>query len=228
MKKLLLPLAFLFIIIGYAQTETDSAEISSTKKSYLTLDLSTPVNIVAPRYRIGYIQTLSPKWKIGVDLGYGSEYTTFKTFINNDNSDYQLFEVRSEVYYVFNPTRRVSQYISGEVYVVLHSEEYTYDTFYDDDDLSIHYDKADMHREKYGVNLKYGVFVPFGNKVGMNAYIGAGPRIRNVEFDNLVNPNVYDDYIDDEFGFVNHHYVEEGTNFGFNFALGFKFFYVIQ
>ncbi len=164
-----------------------------------------------------------------MDVGFRSEYTTFKVLEDNDSDDYLLFERRFEVYHILNPTRRVNMYISGETYFIYHEERYYSDEFDSDGlDATIRYDRADLTRSKYGVNLKFRVFVPFGDKIGVNAYIGAGPRIRDIEFSNLVNPretDYYDDYHD---GWWSSNYQNEGIDVGFNFALGIKFFYRIN
>ena len=122
-------------------------------------------------------------------------------------------------------------YISGEVYLI-HHEEVFYDGEFETENRDIHirYNRADFRRDKYGFNLKFGVFVPFGEKVGINAYIGTGPRFRDVSFSNIVNPNEFNDHHDDydDWGWWDAHYQKEGTNFGLNFTLGLKFFYRLQ
>lgn len=229
MKKLLVPILLCACFALTAQNEEEKSEFPNAKNSYLTFDLSTPANWVAPRYRFGYIHSINEKWRIGADIGFGSEHTTIKILENYDTEDYLLFEGRFEVYHILNPTKRVNMYISGETYFIHHTERYIYDEFNSDDqDVTIRYDRADLTRNKYGVNLKFGVFVPFGDKIGVNAYIGAGPRVRDVEFSNLVNPTIADYYEDYHDGWWSNNYQNEGVDVGFNFALGIKFFYRIN
>jgi len=226
MKNILL-LPFLFIgLFTIAQTKEMTAEIKTINISFLTFDIATPVNPVAPRYRFGFNFPLNEAWRWSLDLGYGSENTTFKQFVNNDKDNYELYEGRTEVYHIFNPSYRVNMYISGEVYYINHQEEYRYDSYEQEHTgFRVYYDSADLEREKYGFNLKYGVIVPFGNKVGMNAYIGAGPRIRDNVFSNVVGANTSNEYYEDEFGFLELEFNEEGRNTGINLTFGVKFFY---
>ncbi len=229
MKKFILPILFCVATLTFGQNESEKIDYPNADKSYLSFDLSTPINFVAPRYRFGYIHSLSENWRIGADIGFGSELTTWKLIVDDDNDNYLLVEGRFELYHIVNPTKRVNIYISGEAYIIHHEEVY-YNGEYETEDqgLYIYYDRADFKRKKYGFNLKFGVMVPFGDKVGMNAYIGFGPRIRDVTFSNIVNPNEFYDYYDDESAWWDLQYKEEGTDLGFNFALGLKFFFVLQ
>jgi hypothetical protein len=211
----------------YGQSENEKTDFPNANKSYLTVDLTTPINFVAPRYRFGYIHSLNENWRIGADIGFGSEWTTWKNAINDDNDNYLLLEGRFELYHILNPLERVNIYISGETYFI-HQEEVYYNGEYEPEnqDFYITYDQADFRRAKYGFNLKFGVMIPFGEHVGLNPYIGIGPRFRDVKFNNIVNPVPVTDYYDDENWFWDSQYKKEGTVFGLNFTLGLKFFVV--
>jgi hypothetical protein len=229
MKKLILLLLLCVTTFIFGQNENDKTDFPNENNSYVSFDLSTPINFVAPRYRFGYIHSLDENWRIGADLGFGSELTTWKLIVDNDNDNYLLLEARFELYHIINPTKRVNIYVSGETYVIHHQEVYYNGDFESENNfLTIRYDRADFKRVKYGLNLKFGVMIPFGDKLGMNAYIGAGPRIRDVTFRNIINPiEVIDDY-DEDYGWWDSQYKTEGTELGFNFTLGLKFFYVFQ
>ena len=227
MKIALLPLLFVFSITLFAQNENTSDEFPNAKASYLTFDLATPVDPIAPRFRVGYIQSLNKELRISVDLGYGNESTTVRMYNIDDSDNYRLVEARTEVYYIFNPTKKVNHYISGELYFVQHREDIR-DDFYkiNNSNIRVRYDFAEYEREKYGFNLKYGVMIPFGTKVGMNIYVGAGPRYRNVSFSNIINLDEYEYHDDDDdWEFFVGHYRKEGKRYGFNLAFGFKLFY---
>ena len=76
MKKLLLLIVLCITTISFGQNEDEKPDYPNANNSYLSFDLSTPINIVAPRYRFGYIHSLNESWRIGADIGFGSEYTT--------------------------------------------------------------------------------------------------------------------------------------------------------
>lgn len=229
MKKFFLPVLFFITTVIFGQSENDKSDFPNANRSYITFDLSTPINLVAPRYRFGYIHSLNDKWRVAADIGFGSEWTTWKYVVNDDNNDYFLVEGRIELYHILNPMKRANIYVSGETYFI-HQQEVYYNGEYDpvDQNFFIRYDRADFRRAKFGLNLKFGVMIPFGERVGMNVYIGAGPRVRDVKFSNVVNPVPSYDYYDDENSFWDSQYKTEGTDFGLNFTFGFKFFVVIK
>jgi hypothetical protein len=229
MKKIILLILLCATASTFGQSENEQSDYPNANNSYISFDLSTPINFVAPRYRFGYIHSLNEEWRIGTDIGFGSELTTWKNVANDNNDDYFLVEGRFEIYHILNPKKRVNIYISGETYVIYQEEVYYFGEYEpEDQDFYIRYDRADFNRIKYGFNFKFGVMVPFGEYVGMNAYIGSGPRIRDVSFSNLVNPVPFYDYYDDEDGWWDSQYKKEGIVFGFNFTMGIKFFFVIQ
>lgn len=84
-----------------------------------------------------------------------------------------------------------------------------------------------MERQKKGFNLKYGAFLPFGDAVGMNVYVGLGVRVRDVAYTDLSNERI-EDYYDDDFEFLDSLYRREGNLTGLNFTLGAKFFYTFN
>jgi hypothetical protein len=229
MKKICTLILLCSFIVTQAQEKESKEQFPNSKSSYITYNIFSPLNFLSPRYRIGYIKSINEKWRIGIDVGYGNKDINFNLNNKDDGNDYNLFEVRSELYHIFNPTRRVNHYISGEVYYINHNEEFTRDYFFAEEELEgfndiIRYDSADYNRKKYGFNLKYGVMIPFGDKVGMNIYTGLGIRIKNNQYSNIINPTPDQDF-DDDWSFLENYYRKEGISTGVNFVLGAKFFY---
>lgn len=227
MRRFSLLLIFLFPLLSYSQTEKPEPEFPNAGNSYVTLDLLTPFDPYNPRYRIGFIQSLNKTWSIGLDVGYGNEAITISNDGTGPGEDYKLYEIRSEIYHILNPTRRVNHYLSGEIFYINHSETFLDNSYQPENDGSvIDYESADYSRKKYGIHIKYGVMLPFGENVGMNFYVGAGVRVRQNKFSNVV---VTDEWHDNEYHF---HLFDisprkEGTHTAPNFALGIKFFYKI-
>ncbi len=221
MKKLSLLLIFLIPLLSYSQTEKSEPKFPNAGNTYVTFNILTPFDPYNPRYRIGLIQSLNKSWSIGLDVGYGNEAITISNDGTGPGEDYRLYEIRSEIYHILNPTRRVNHYLSGEVFYINHSETFldnSYET--EQDEMIIYYESADFHRKKYGLHIKYGVIIPFGEHVGMNFYVGAGVRVRDNEFSNVV---VSEEWDDNEY-FLDIGPRREGTQTAPNFALGIKFF----
>ena len=105
MKKLLVPILLCLSLILNAQNDEEKSEFPNATNSYLTFDVSTVANIIAPRYRFGYIHSLTEKWRVGADLGFGSEHTTLKLLEDSDSDNYRLFEARFETYRLLNPSK---------------------------------------------------------------------------------------------------------------------------
>ncbi|GHC62923.1 hypothetical protein [Ulvibacter litoralis] len=227
MKKLCYILLVLVSTTLFAQEEK-SEGFPNAKNSYVTFDITTPINIFTPRYRFGYIQSINEKWRIGADIGYGNEDISLKLYYYEDTKNYELIEGRVEVYHIFNPTRKVNHYISGELYYINHNEDIEYDNYINEDrEITVYFESAHMERQKQGFNLKYGAFLPFGDYVGMNVYVGLGVRVRDIAYTNLIDERIAD-YYDDEFEFLDGLYRREGTFTGLNFTLGAKFFYTFN
>ncbi|PHR10912.1 MAG: hypothetical protein COA40_12510 [Aequorivita sp.] len=220
MKRLALLLIFLIPLLSHSQTEKPEPKFPNVGNTYVTFNILTPFDPYTPRYRVGLIQSLNKSWSIGLDVGYGNEAITISNEGAGPGEDYRLYEIRSEIYHILNPTRRVNHYLSGEVFYINHSETFLDNSYETEQDEIIEYESVDYHRKKYGLHIKYGVFIPFGEHVGMNFYVGAGVRVRHNEFSNVVVSEGWDDneYLFD----IGPR--KEGTQTAPNFALGIKFF----
>ncbi|NND89023.1 MAG: hypothetical protein HKM28_07245 [Flavobacteriaceae bacterium] len=129
-----------------------------------------------------------------------------------------------DAYRILNPTRKVQHYVGGELFFNYHENELIDFNYRPKDHMSeIYFDSADLIRQKYGFNFKYGVFIPFAPQFGMNVYVGLGIRIRDNKHENVVSPRM-DDYYDEGNWFERYHYYE-GTKVLPNLAAGFKLYY---
>ena len=221
---LVLLLSIGFIVITSAQS------IELDKQNYVTLDLLSPIASYAPRYEIGYYRHLDERWILGAEVGFGT-YATTINFAEDGNwieKDYQSFSIAPEIKYVLNPSRKTRKFVSAELFYIYHSDKllnrsYTNTAF----TKSSSYDQADYQRNKFGLNFNYGMIINFSNRVGLIPKIGAGVKIRDVQFSNIDNLIVNDvgDYEDCSPDFVSRHLEVEGiiTRFNFNFEL--QFFY---
>ncbi len=103
-----------------AQSEP-SKRIDARGETFLTMNLLSLAPPL-PRWRFGYIQTINPRWKVGLDVGYGSKGLVFRNTFNSRIDSYKLWEIRPELYYVIYPNRKTINYISLEFFYIDHKE----------------------------------------------------------------------------------------------------------
>lgn len=194
MKYLILFSLLFSAFVGIAQEKIEETknEISDTlyqqSKSYITFEIISLFNNVTPRYRFGYIRRLNDRWAIGGDLAYGSQKINF---VKDEGQfkDYSLFEARAELYYTLNLGKKVQQYLSTELFYLNHNATFLnsgYET--EETGQTIVFTSADYNRKKYGIQLKYGLFINFTKNFGINPYVGIGIRNRENTYSNVTNP----------------------------------------
>jgi len=205
-----------------AQKDKTSRNKNFNNYSYLTTNLLSHINHYSPRVRIGYIQNIHDRWKVGMDLGYGNDKTTFFEISEN----YRIWEIRPELYYF---TRSHKTYLSAELFYINHKDIFTDDFYYPTNSESTRYDRANYQRQKYGLNFKYGFLFNSRGKITFNLYAGLGIRVRNNTFTDINNPKIVDVGPEggDMFG-VEIYRRMEGTTFAPNFVLGFKILFRIN
>ncbi|OAB81495.1 hypothetical protein [Cochleicola gelatinilyticus] len=225
MKYILSVLLLLFIFTVHAQENSSENSIQNTAQSYITANLLVPFGPYTPRFRVGYIQVLSPRYRAGIDIGYGNESLSFLAIGDNAGNDYKLFEIRPEFYFILNPTRKGNHYISAEAFY-LYQEETPIDDNYQSEATGnyVQFDRADFERKKYGLHIKYGVFFPFTESFGGNAYAGVGFKVRDNTYSNVINPRSNEDYFND-FAVFERYREYEGVETNIDFSLGFKLYY---
>lgn len=143
-----------------------------------------------PRYKVGYIRDINEHIKVGIDFGYGREhwfYLKDRYSVENDNSyNYQLFEVRPEVFYILRPyNKKIHWYTSASLFYLHHTETYINSQFENYDRQETYYDKADYERTKYGFLLKMGFFTHVQSRLQINMSLGIGYKWRHTNFSNI-------------------------------------------
>jgi|GEM_PF-5461205 len=108
-----------------AESLRESKGLETT--SFITTNLLSPLNPFHPRLRFGYIHSLDLKWKIGLDLGYGRGIHIHPS--DGNEEDYQLWEVRPQLYYELKSKSRSVRYISFELFYI-HNTETLRDSFF--------------------------------------------------------------------------------------------------
>jgi len=227
MKKILSLLLVITMSSSLLHAQEDTRD---SRTSMLTFNLASPIINYSPRWNIGYTKAINKKWLVGVELGYGNFGTSinFAGESNRIEKAYQLWEVRPQVYYVFNPSYIAKMYVSAELFYINHTDTFFNNTFsINNDSQNIRYDKADYKRIKTGGSLNFGAFIDFSKYIGINPSIGLGLRNRDVNYSNIINPReVPFDDVDDSYLFTTDNYKKiTGNEFGFTLALSLKLYY---
>lgn len=229
-KKALLTALLTLVVSTCALAQPKAASEENTSlPSFISFNLTTPIDPFGPRFRMGYIQSINEQWMVGMAFGYGSADIRLIGSVNRFFDAYQLWEVRPELYYFPNPKDRWNTYASAELFYINHTDQLENDQYQPskDSSLAIRYDRVDYQRQKYGLNIKSGVILNLIGPLKLNAYCGIGVRVRNNDFDNPVNPQANPDFID-EFGFTDAYLRRAGTFVGVNFSMGLNLFYEIK
>ncbi|NND63402.1 MAG: hypothetical protein HKN48_09435 [Flavobacteriaceae bacterium] len=245
MKKHLTQLLLLVCLTeAYGQNTSeenqDSLQFKITESASITFNVFTPFMGNTPRYRFGYIQPISGRWMAGIDVGYGAEGIVID-FGSDGLEDYQLYELRGELYYLLDVRRKGDHYLSFETHYLNHTQTFFNDAIeYQDDRRKELYERTDYERDRIAFTIKYGTFYYFSEQFGINIYYGMGLRIRNNTFSNTVSypPSDFPDisnedgdsgfFVDDDeaFDFGANNYTRiEGRAYGLNISLGIKLFY---
>lgn len=232
MKRLFILFLICNIYIVTAQKDPSNQNPLSEKtlqKNYITLNVLSPLNPLLPRYRVGYFQRISTKWAASLDVGYGDKNISFKT--DRQGTNYNLFEVRPELYFTYKDIG-TSHYISFEFFYVKTSDTFQDETYVpENSNRELKYEQADFDRNKIGFHIKSGHIFRLSEKFRLNLYYGIGIRKRDIQYSNVKNPEELDSnyvpgYSELFSAFEGLDYLrEEGTKTGLNISLGFKLMY---
>lgn len=219
-------LLFLFAVNFYGQEKN-----KDDFNSIITLGAFSPIAYRAPRWNLGFIRKIDKRYWIGLDLGYGNDnisinYAEEGGWINND---YNLYEIRPEIYYNLRPSSKLRHLLSVELFYINHTDKFKNSWFYDLNDNTYYtYDYADYERIKMGVNLNYNLVFNITKNFGLMQKVGFGFRYRNVRYSNIIN-KTEDPYFEEPEGFIfpkgDEYLHDNGILTGFNFNLDLKIIY---
>lgn len=222
---IILWIVFLNPFFLIAQDNQDLKKAEFNKNSVLTFNLLSPLNGLSSRWRVGYIKNIAPRWNLGLDIGFGNKKTTLIIFDDEIQNDYKLWEIRPELYYLLNPNQKKQNYVSLELFYINHKDILSNEKYFPKTGGSFRYDKANYYRQKYGFNIKYGLFLYSKRKLSLNFYTGLGLRIRNNRYSKVLNSQDIELPADwDMFG-LSRYLTKEGFNFSANFSFGTKLYF---
>ena len=184
MKKYLVALTLFLATVSHVYSQKIAGGEQANASSYLTVSPLPILDFHAPRLRVGYLQHLAAHWKIGLDLGLGASTGLLST---RESEDDLLWEVRPEVYYVLQPEARTLKYLAAEFFYIGQFSTLLNNVYDREDGLELHYDQADFERQKYGMHLKFGLFLNTGRHWGFNVFGGIGFRWKTTSFTNVIN-----------------------------------------
>lgn len=219
-------LAFLFLFFAII-VASSAQSTSDIKDSYITFDLLSPTINYSPRYEIGYYRHIDEQWILGAEVGFGNYGTTINFTANGNwiEKDYSSFSLTPEIIYITNPYRKTRRFISAELFYIYHTDKFSNRNYTGTDFKDAYrYDGADYQRNKFGLNFNYGMIINFNNSVGLIPKIGAGIKIRDVQFSNIKNLTV-DANEDCSPEFTSRHLEVQGTITRFNFNFEMQFFF---
>lgn len=207
------------------------AVTTEPSKSIVTVSLFSPIISYAPRWNVGYIKKISERYWVGIDLGYGTANTAVNFAKSGKwiHDNYQLFEIRPELYYDLSPKTKLKHLISVELFYIDHKDSFKNSTFFDSNENSyFQYDAADYCRIKKGLNFNYNMLFNVYKNLAFMQKIGVGFKQRNVSYTSIINkvedlnPYPKDNFIPfDMDTFIK----ETGIKNSFNFNLELKLIY---
>lgn len=168
--------------------------------SFLSISIFSPTISNAPRWNVGYQRKIIDQYWLGLKLGYGDYNNTINYTKNGGQikDNYQLFEIRPEVFYDLKPNSKLKHLISLELFYINHTDQFSNNTYYDrNQNTYFRYDLADYKREKYGFNINNNFILYLGKRLAFMQSFGVGFRHRNVSYINTVN-EVEDPFFESE------------------------------
>lgn len=210
-------ISFLCLSILHAQQEKDS--IIQNTDSYFTFSPAALAHF-APRWRVGYIQHLKSNLKFGVSAGYGHK-TINLNFSNRERVNYELWEVRPEIYFIVNAAAKTFKYFSFEYFYINHENTFVNNRYENKDGQTFEYAQADYIRIKHGLHLNYGFFLNVGKHLGFNFSVGIGFRFLNKDYLKKINSRPVRGFF---FEGIADPYFKEVSNFKFHPSLALKIY----
>lgn len=230
-KRWILLIVLLATLSSLSTTDAQTDRKNDTiGRSYITVNLLAPLDIYLPRWRAGYIKKINRKWKIGIDVGYGNgDITLLPDLPGEMGSDYRIWEIRPELYFILNPERKGENYVSVELFYVHHKDVFDGGHYFPVNGYSQRYDRTNFRRQKYGINVIHGFLIYSKWRIGVNGYLGVGLKIRDNTFSDVRNSQDVDLGPEggDMFGMMDYKNVE-GVNVGVNPVFGIKFYYKLN
>ena len=193
---------------------------------FLTVNLLKPIDFSVPRFNAGYLKRINEQYAVGLNLGYGNEDIAFFKNSEFPKIDYQFREISLEVYKFFESSKTLTEYVSLEAHYLNHKETRIDEFYSPNDDTFLQFDEANYERNKFALNIKFGILARLKNSIGINGYVGIGARVRDNSFENVINarePSSIDDdggYPIDFVAAFDNTYEKEGAALGLNITFG--------
>jgi hypothetical protein len=227
MKQILLCLLLLTLSTARAQ---DS--LVPQRKSIITLSLFSPVFSYVPRYNVGYMRNVAPRWWVGLEAGYGSYGAVFGSESDGDEyitKEYRSYQLSPEVYFDLRPSSKLKHLVSAELFYINHKDHYLTSRYDGADGIEYTFDAADYKRIKTGLNINYSLMFYFSGRFGLLWKTGFGIAHRDVAYSNVLNKTALpgNSGADEEgswFG-TEEYQDQEGAVTKFNFNTDLKLFY---
>lgn len=230
LKKRILLIISIFLVTSNLIGQSNFKE-SKNKIFFAPLNL---FDVINPSVQVGYERILSNKFSFQIEGGLIMKRSVIG-FIVTAIDDYPYwftnkgFKIRSELkYYLWGRNR---PYLSGELFYTKNNSNVN-DLFIVSDTsfkypierpegTNAYEDFFSQEKQRFGINLKFGLEVGRKNRIVFEPHIGIGIVYRSTEHYNRMNNN--DGLLDDVISFSNKRGNMLIFNLPLNFKLGYKF-----
>lgn len=224
MKQLfiIIIISFLFIQNGFSQKSDD------IKNRFIIKVMPLSIIDFTPRYRLGVEYVTDGRMAYGVDFGVGNStinpMSSWRFGGDFWKENYEFFEVRPEIKFLFK-NRKSHYFYSSVEFFYMQMESLLRDGHYEKENsnVEINFDKAIIHKQKYGMHLKVGINLIAFRHINFDFYGGVGFAVRTYNYTDIENPVVGTESIFVEW--MPQSFLFEGTSVIPHLALGFKLGY---
>lgn len=207
-------LYLVFVLSFFCAINTNAQKLSRIELSVMPLSL---LQTTQPHLRSGLKIFPLKKVAIACDFGYGKD---FIYYLKDNVSNYSYYSFRPEIDYSILKTDEHNLYIGLEYFYYKKTNTSSNGYAVLSDYNLLRFSSADYSKQKEGIHIKTGLSVYTKSHFFIDIYGGIGIRRKFVEYSNITNGVVTEEYyhflnFPEKIGFVN------GTNLTLGFKCGF-------
>ncbi len=227
MKRLIIILLALFFIIQSSSAQEYQTEV----KNRLSFKVM-PLSLLSQMHRVRFGLEFISKGRFGynLDAGFGNEATfilpSYARLLDDNRweKDYQFFEIRPEVKYLYINKKHLYLYSAIELFYMQMNTTMIEGKYKKKGvDFAYSYDQANLHTKKYGFIYKMGLGIVVAS-FSVEFYAGIGLANIEVKYSDVVNAQKINRFSFDRWF---NPYVREQNRETLHLDLGIKIGYVL-